>query len=169
MKKILFLLILFPVVCFSQKLKNKKFTIDFLGGLYSNFNKWEENGVSGGYEFSYNNNSIIYSTNCLVGVGFSKNINTKNGYIHAFLEANLLIGTKLKLSNSISLIPQTGIGYLHLTNHFQGDKTNLIGLPIQAKILFFDNKKLSVGLIPHVIFNKVQNNYMLNITLNLKI
>ena len=99
MKKILFLLFL-PLITFSQKLQNEKFSFDYFGGYYSNFQTWKESGISGGIEFSYNSiNSITYSANLLVGFGISKNINTKNGYIQAFLESDLLIGKKFDLSN----------------------------------------------------------------------
>lgn len=169
MKQIILLSFLFPLFCNSQEQQNKKITLDYIGGYYTNFSDWRENGFNGGIEFSYNKNSITYSANLLVGFGLSKNLNTKNGYFQAFLESDLLIGKKMKLSNTISFIPQIGIGYLHLTNHFQEEKKYLIGLPIQTKILFSNNKITSFGIIPKVILNNTQNNYSINFTVNIKL
>lgn len=170
MKKLLVLLITtFTISCFSQKaLSDKKYSMDFIGGYYTNLNSWEENGASGGYEFSYNSKTIVYSANITIGFGISKNKVTKDGYIQAFIESDLLVGKKFNLSNSIAILPQSGIGFLHYTNHFQEEKKYLIGFPVQAKIYFFDDKKLSFGLIPRVMINNVQNNYSINFTINTK-
>lgn len=169
MKKTITLFLLFSFCSvFSQETVKDKFSVDYFGGFYSNFRDWKENGAKGGYEFSYNPKSILYSVNFSVGLGISQNLKTKDGYIQAFFESDLLIGKKFSLSNSIKIIPQVGVGYLHLTNHFQEEPKNLIGLPIQVKILFFDNDATSFGLINHLILNNVQNNYSLNFTANFK-
>jgi hypothetical protein len=169
MKNITFLIIMIPIFCLSQKLTKNKFSMDFTGGYYSNLNTWKENGVSGGYEFSYQHKSITYSANISVGWGISKNIENRNGYIQAFLESDLLIGKKFHISNSISINPQVGVGYLHYTNHFQEAPKNMIGLPIQTKILFFDDKSTSIGIVPHININNTQNNFIMNLTLNVKL
>ena len=168
MKQFLFLIYLLPLIGLSQTKQNEKLTIDLNSGVYTNFNKWKENGAAVGLEVSFKRKYIILRANIQAGFGISKNITSKDGYIQAFLESDILLGKQLHLSNSISIIPQTGLGYLHLTNHFQGDKENLIGLPLQFKILFFTNKDVAFGLVPKANFNKVQNNYSLSFTVNFK-
>jgi hypothetical protein len=169
MKKIVLILFLLSLYCSAQKKMNEKFTLDYIGGVYSNFKTWRENGATGGIELSYKKRRLIYSTNLFMGFGISQNYETKNAYFQAFLETDLLIGTKLNVSNSITIIPQSGIGYLYLTNHFQGEKKYLVGLPVQVKILFFDTKTIAFGLIPRAMINTTQNNYSLNFTLNFKL
>lgn len=169
MKKIVFLICFISLNCISQnKTYDKKYSMDFTGGYYTNLNSWKENGVCAGYEFTYYRKAFNYSANILLGWGISKNLETKNGYIQAFLESDLLIGKKFKIINSIAINPQVGVGYLHYTNHFQEDPKNIFGFPIQTKIYFFDNKNLSFGLIPRVMLNNIQNNYSINFTINTK-
>ncbi len=168
MKKILLLILLCPIISYSQRQKNETFNLDVLFGIYSNFDHWKESGVSGGFEFSYNRKSWVYSANILYGLGVSKNINTQGPYIQAFFESDLLIGKQINLTNTISFIPQIGIGYIHLSNNFQDDKKNLIGLPIQTKFLFQISNKVSLGFVPHVNINRAKNNYLLNLTVNVK-
>ena len=168
MKNFTLLFILLPLFSFSQNKEKTKISFDITTGGYSNFRKWKENGLTGGYEFSLNRKSIVYSANFIVGFGISKNINNKNGYFQAFLESDVLVGKQFNLNRSIMVQPQVGIGYLHYTNHFQGDKENLIGVPVQFKLIFFNYNDISFGLIPRVNFNTVQNNYSLLFTLNFK-
>ena len=157
-----------PFLSFSQINERRNFSVDLTAGAYSNFRKWKENGVTAGSEFSLKKGYFVYSVNFLLGVGISKNRINNDGYIQGFLESDVLIGKEFTVSNTISVQPQMGVGYLHLTNHFQEDKRNLIGLPIQIKILFFNDNRVSVGLIPRAIFNKVQNNYSLLFTIHFK-
>lgn len=166
MKKVFWLLCFFPLLCLSQE---GQLSVDLPAGYYANFKDWKENGVMGGIEVSYLKNKFVYGGAILFGCGFSKNINNKDGYVQAQFESDLLIGKKYSISPKISVIPQIGIGYLHLTNHFQGDPENLIGLPIQTKILFFEGKSFAFGLIPRAKFNKTQNIYALNIALHFKL
>jgi hypothetical protein len=169
MAKIIFIIYFLSLNSFSQnKASHKKYSMDFIGGYYTNLNSWKENGVSGGYEFSYMPKTIVYSANISMGFGISKNRNTKDGYIQVFFETDLLAGKKFNLTKSISIIPQSGMGFLHYTNHFQEEKKYIIGFPFQTKIYFFDNKNLSFGLIPRVMINNIQNNYSINFTINTK-
>ncbi|WP_395044417.1 hypothetical protein [Flavobacterium sp.] len=168
MKKLLLLFCLLPIILFSQKKQKEKLTVDFATGVYSNIKKWKENGLTAGVEVTFNDKYLIYSTNFFVGFGISKNINNKDGYFQAFLESDILIGKEFDLSKSISIQPEIGIGYLHLTNHFQEDKKHLISLPLQMKILFFNYNDIAVGLIPKVNINNTQNNYYLFFTINYK-
>jgi len=168
MKNLVFVFFLLPLLCFSQKTEKNKLSFDITGGVYSNFKNWKENGITGGYEISLNRKSIVYSANIIIGLGLSKNRINNDGYLQAFLESDLLIGKEFNLSKSISIQPQIGIGYLHYTNHFQTEKKHLIGLPIQTKIIFFNQNDVSVGLIPRVNLNNTQNNYSLLFTVNIK-
>lgn len=168
MKKIIVFVVFIPMMVFSQRYQSPKFSFDIASGVYTNFRQWKENGVTGGYQISYNTDGMVYSANVIVGFGISKNINNYNGYFQAFLESDALIGREIHLGNELLFIPQVGLGYLHYTNHFQGEKMNLIGVPVQFKITFFKKSRLTPALIPRVIFNRVQNNYSLLFALNFK-
>lgn len=167
MKNYFCLFYLVSLIGFSQVKDQEKISFNYSSGYYTNFKKWKEDGITGAAEISYKN-KIIYSVNLIFGVGLSKNITNKNGYFQAFLESDILFGKELFLSKSISIQPQIGVGYLHFTNHFQEDKKNLIGLPIQFKILFLNKSHLEIGLIPRAIFNSLQNNYSLLFTFHFK-
>ena len=107
MTKIIFIFCCLSLSSFAQnKTSHKKYTMDFIGGYYTNLKSWKENGVLGGYEFSYMSKTIVYSANISMGFGISKNRNTKDGYIQAFLESDLLAGKKINLTKYISIIPQ---------------------------------------------------------------
>lgn len=88
------LIFLFPIFCFSQKIQTEKYSVDYFGDFYSNFRPWRENGFSSGYQINYLNKSVIYSVNISVGLGLSKNLENKHGYIQAFLESDVIVGKK---------------------------------------------------------------------------
>lgn len=167
MKNCLFILLLLPILGFTQLKKQKVFSFDYSSGYYSNFKEWKENGLSGGFSFSYKS-KYTYSSDLTFGFGISKNSNNFNGYVQAFFESDLLIGKEVNFSNSIAIQPEIGIGYLYYSNHFQEEAKNLIGIPVKIKILFFNNKNVAFGLIPKITFNNVQNNYVLFFTINFK-
>ena len=168
MKKIILLLFILPYFGYSQKKEKEKISFDIMSGVYTNFKKWKENGLTAGYEISFKRKSLIYSANLFFGFGISKNIINKSGYFQAFLESDVLIGKEYDLTKNIMVQPQIGAGYLHYTNHFQEEKKNLIGLPIQCKIIFFKENDFSFGIIPRAIFNTTQNNYSFLLTLQFK-
>lgn len=168
MRNVFWLLFVFPFFCFSQEEMEGQFCLDLPAGLYTNFRDWKERGVSGGIEISYLKNSFVYGGGIFYGFGFSSNKNTKDGYIQAQLELDFLFGKRYQLTPEISVIPQVGIGYIHLTNHFQGDSENLFGIPIQAKLYLFEGRSFAFGLIPRAKLNKTQNIYSAGFTLQFK-
>jgi|GEM_PF-6510464 len=169
MKKRFWLLCLFPLLSISQEQEDGQFAIDLPVGYYSNFRNWKEEGVSGGIEVSYLKNNFVYGGGIFFGFGLSSNKNNKDGYIQAQLELDFLFGRKYKLAPKISVVPQVGIGYIHLSNHFQGDPENLFGVPIQAKLYLHEGKRFAFGIIPRAKLNKTQNIYSANITLQFKL
>ncbi|RZK11371.1 MAG: hypothetical protein EOO46_06995 [Flavobacterium sp.] len=169
MKKIFLLLCLLPLLSLSQEQDEGQFAIDLPVGYYSNFKSWREEGVSGGVEVSYLKNNFVYGGGIFIGFGISTNKINNDGYIQAQLEIDFLFGRKYQLTPKISVIPQVGIGYIHLTNHYQGDPENLFGVPIQAKLYLHEGKRFAFGIVPRAKLNKTQNIYSAGITLQFKL
>ncbi|WP_026704442.1 hypothetical protein [Flavobacterium soli] len=164
MKKLLWIFFLVPLMVYSQDTKDDHFCLGIQWGGYSNFGDWKENGINFGFELAYKKNNLYYSAVFTAGIGVSVNKFSRDAYFQGLAEVDLFVGKKYKVLPKASVMPQIGVGFLHYTNHFQEEPQNAIGLPIQVKLLFYESRKFGIGIIPKAFFNKVQNNYSLNLT-----
>lgn len=85
-----------------------------------------------------------------------------------FLAVDLLYGRAFEINNFFTIEGHAGVGYFFenykdYDTNFAKEKESTIGIPLQAKLLFYVSPKFALGLNPSVNFNSIETIYSGNL------
>ncbi|WP_405207963.1 hypothetical protein [Aquimarina sp. LLG6339-5] len=91
--------------------------------------------------------------------------------LQGFYGVNLLYGRELELTRWLKIEGNIGIGLYHhkiTTKSGTTDQKNVLGIPINTKLLFYPAKRFAFGLSPFVNFNSINTTYSGNVVFQYK-
>ncbi|WP_299215453.1 hypothetical protein [uncultured Aquimarina sp.] len=91
--------------------------------------------------------------------------------LQGFYGVNLLYGRELELARWFKIEGNVGMGLYHhkaVTKGGATDRKNVLGIPINTKLLFYPAERFAFGLSPAVNFNSINTTYSGNLVFKYK-